>query len=258
MPRKDRKKKKPSDKEVCKGRARLFHLDKDEKFGCIELTSRTKIADLSDDKVFFLENISYCNKKCEGIVCAYRDNSKDNYKWKFGVILSNERSGIQIASFYSIKPFFKPDVHVHNTLLKCVETYPWKDANDMIHVCLLNQLNGCTNLLGNYKKGNIVSSFDNCIKCSPNGADQLKRNLMESDRVYINLQLQKQGSLTVQGNSGILDVKVKLKGKTCVTFVDNKTQQTVCVKVKVDGEEVAMPEYQQLVEDEKHKELVSY
>ena len=245
------KKDKTLDKEVCVGRARLFRLDKDEKFECFELTERRKISDLSHDKVYFLENISYCNKQCEGIVCAYREDPKDNDNWKIGVILSHKRSGIQIASFRSITTFFEPDVEAQHTLLKCIEEYTWKDENDMIQVCLLNQLNGCTNLCSNYKKSNIVSRYDKCIKCSPNGADQIKRNLIASDRVYINFQLQKEGNLTIQGNSR---VKVQLKGKTSITCLDNKTGW-ICVKVKVDGEEVPMPGYQQLVEDRK---VVSY
>ena len=70
------------------------------------------------------------------------------------------------------------------------------------------------------------------------------------NRVYINFQLQKEGNLTIQHNSRLLNVKVQLKGKTCITCLDNKTGW-ICVKVKVDGEEVPMPGHQQLVEDRK-------
>ena len=186
---KQTKKDKTSCKEVCVGRAKLFSLDEDANFECMELTERKKFEDLCGDKVYFLDNISFCNKTCEGILCAYNEEPKNKYNnicWKFGVILSTQESGIEIASFKSIVPFFQSNVNLQQTVLSEINEYTWKHESDMIQVCLLNQLNGCTNLSSNYNKENIVSSHDKCIKCSPNGADQIRRNLITSDRVYIN------------------------------------------------------------------------
>ena len=111
-------------------------------------------------------------------------------------------------------------------------------------------------MCSNYNKENIVSSHDKCIKCSPNGADQIRRNLITSERVYINYQLEKEDQLQKHSyhndvTNQDVHVKVWLKGKTINSCFNPNTNKILKVTAKVNKEEVPMPGHMQLVEDKK-------
>ena len=165
--------------KTCKGVVNLFILNKTGKLSCTSITKRKLYSDLSQERVYFIENVSWCKKKCAGSLCAYRVDRGLN-TWKFGMIVSMEKEGIKIASFQSIISFFDDEEKENDTdTIGDIENFKWKtNKNDNIEICYLNQLNGCTSLLQQWNKHQIVSKHDNCIKCSKFGPDQIKRSLL--------------------------------------------------------------------------------